>query len=78
MGGRRCEGFDGDGIVKGEIKLAEFASTNDEDEYEFEVTALRRRRGRPRRRSSRRSSAVVAAAFHAAPRTTFAKELAEM
>jgi hypothetical protein len=26
-------------VVKGEVKISEFASTNDEDEYEFKVTA---------------------------------------
>ena len=37
-----------DGVVKGEIKLTEFASANDDDEYEFVVTASdggRRRQG---------------------------------
>ena len=65
-----------DGAVKGEIKLTEFASTNDEDEYEFAVTCSEGDAA-AKEALKKKISAVVAAAFqpHLA---TFAKELAEM
>jgi activator of HSP90 ATPase len=65
-----------DGAVKGEIKLTEFASTNDEDEYEFVVTCSEGDAA-AKEALKKKISAVVAAAFqpHLA---TFAKELAEM
>ena len=34
----RADDLDDDDAVKGEIKVKEFCSTNDEDEYTFEVT----------------------------------------
>ena len=65
-----------DGAVKGEIKLTEFASTNDEDEYEFAVTCSEGDAA-AKEALKKKISAVVAAAFqpHLA---TFAKELSEM
>ena len=71
-----CEGFEGDGIVKGEIKIAEFASTNDEDEYEFKVNASDGDAD-AKKKMKQKIKSVVAEAFmpHL---NTFAKELAEM
>jgi len=68
-----CEGVDG--VVKGEIKLTEFASANDDDEYEFVVTASDGDAA-AKEKFKQKIKSCVAATFqpHLA---TFAKELSE-
>ena len=69
-----CKDFDG--VVKGEIKLTEFASTNDEDEYEFKVTASDGDKGAKDKMVQKINSSVANKFYpHLA---TFVKELAEM
>lgn len=66
-----CEGA----VVKGEIKLTEFASANDDDEYEFVVTASDGDAA-AKEKFKHKIKSCVAATFqpHLA---TFAKELSE-
>ena len=62
--------------AKGEIKLTEFASENDEDEYVFKVTSSDGDKA-AKERLKQKIEAAVAAAF-APCLATFAKELADM
>lgn len=69
-----CRDFDG--AVKGEIKLTEFASTNDEDEYEFKVTASDGDKG-AKDKMIQKINSTVATSFYPIL-ATFVKELSEM
>ena len=68
-----CEGVDG--VVKGEIKLTEFASANDEDEYEFVVTASDGDAA-AKEKFKQKIKSCVAATFQPAPRD-LRRELSE-
>mmetsp|Transcript_7468 Transcript_7468/g.18998 ORF Transcript_7468/g.18998 Transcript_7468/m.18998 type:complete len:169 (+) Transcript_7468:226-732(+) len=69
-----CKAFDG--VVKGEIKITEFASTNDTDEYEFKVTASDGEKGAKDKLKQKIEKAVAASCVPHL--VTFAKELADM
>ena len=65
-----------EGVVKGEIRLTEFASTNDEDEYEWTVTASDGDAAAKEKFKQKIKSSVAASfAPHLA---TFVRELSEM
>lgn len=72
----RGETEDTRATVKGEIKLTEFSSLNDEDEYEFNVTCCEGDKD-AKEKCKKKIAQQVAKKFqpHLA---TFAKELAEM
>jgi activator of HSP90 ATPase len=69
-----CKDFEG--AVKGEIKLTEFASTNDEDEYEFKVTASDGDKGAKDKMMQKINSAVAKSFLPLL--ATWVKELSEM
>ena len=69
-----CSGFAG--VVKGEIVLTEFASTSDEDEYAFKVTASDGEKG-AKEKMIQKIKTSMAAAFYP-PLAAFIKELADM